>query len=104
MAGDWLGTHVYRLSRGWFLGGQRVTRWQLGEEEALRVLRGVLKEPGQAGFSRFSVSQAGGQIKDDKILLRHLPSCFLQSQKMPLDFTGLLSLLFVGLGGNPQRI
>lgn len=84
-------------------GAQRVTRRKLGEE-ALRVLRGVLKEPGQADFSRFSVSQAGGQFKDDKILLRHLPSCFLQSQKTPLDFTGLLSLLFVGLGGNPQRI
>lgn len=38
-------------------------------------------------------------------MLRHVLSCYLQSQrtkKMPLDFKGLLPLIFVELGGKPQ--
>lgn len=51
---NWLGTYVCRLSRGWFWAG-RVTRWQLGEEEALRVLGCVPTEPGRADFTHFTV-------------------------------------------------
>lgn len=55
-----------------------------------------------------SVSWASGQFKkDDKILFRHLTGCFLQSwgtKEMPLDFKGLLSMLFVKHGEKPQRI
>lgn len=35
-------------------GQAGVTKWQLGEEGALRVLRGVLPEPGRASFTGFT--------------------------------------------------
>ena len=55
MASDWLGTPVCSF-QGRVLGGQRVIRWHLGEEEALRVPAGVLTEPGWADFTHFGVS------------------------------------------------